>query len=212
MATVTLVAMDSVPSSLPPNASVEAPAGAAGAATRRARPMHEFPALQQSAIDLLRTPRSLAELSADDARCVVSYMWHVGYSVGATVIQEGDRSHTGFMLLLLSGEVSVELDAAGPGGSTLISVLGPGHLIGEMGVLDGAPRSAHCVAASRVEAAALTRSALNKLIDAHPAVGARLMAAVAQRLSERLRAAGEHLRMYAQLLHDQQAQSGTSKR
>jgi CRP/FNR family transcriptional regulator, cyclic AMP receptor protein len=174
-------------------------AGGAGRGVQRARPLHEFPALAQAASELLRTPTSLAELSLDDARRVASYMWVVGYQPGAVVIQEGDREHTGFMLLLLSGEVSIELAGAGVTEATPISVLGAGHLIGEMGVLDGAPRSMNCVAVSRVEAAALTRSALHQLIEEHPAVGARLMAAVAQRLAERLRAAGEQLRMLTQM-------------
>lgn len=165
----------------------------------RARPLHEFPALAQAASELLRTPTSLAELSLDDARRVATYMWMVSYNAGTIVIQESDRDHTGFMLLLLSGEVSIELTGSSAGDATPISVLGAGHLIGEMGVLDGAPRSTHCVAMSRVEAAALTRTALHQLIDEHPAVGARLMAAVAQRLADRLRAAGEQRRMLARM-------------
>ena len=183
-------------------------AGAGIGSSQRARPLHEFPALMQAATELLRTPTSLAELSRDDARRVAAYMWMVTYNAGAIVIQEGDRDHTGFMLLLLSGEVSIELEGSEPGDSTPISVLGAGHLIGEMGVLDGAPRSTHCVAASRVEAAALTRAALHQLIDEHPAVGARLMAAVAQRLAERLRAAGEQLRMLARIPISQPADFG----
>lgn len=78
-------------------------------------------------------------------------------------------------------------------------VLGPGHLIGEMGVLDGAPRSTNCAAVSRVEVGALTRASLHKLIDDHPTVGARLMAAVAHHLADRFRAVDEQLRRYGQM-------------
>lgn len=189
--------MDTQPAS--PLLPLPGAAALSGAAVQRPRPLHEVPALAQTASELLRTPTSLAELSIDDARRVASYMWVVAYNAGTVVIQEGDRDHTGFMLLLLSGEVSIELEGTSGDDSMPISVLGAGHLIGEMGVLDGAPRSTHCVAVSRVVAAALTRAALHKLIDEYPAVGARLMAAVAQRLAERLRAAGEQLRMLARL-------------
>ena len=163
---------------------------------RRARPLSDFPALAQAAVGLLRTPTALVELTADDAQRVVSYLWAVAYKSGATVMAEGDSARTGFMLLLLSGEVSVQTDGID---GAVISVLGAGHLIGEMGLIDGAPRSTHCVTVSRVEAGVLTRAGLNKLIAEHPAVGARLMVAIAQRLAERLRAAGDQLRMLTQL-------------
>ena len=187
-------------------------------AAQRPRPLSEFPAMAQTAAELLRTPTALAELSLEDARCVVEYMWLVGYAAGVTVLVEGDREHTGFMLLLLSGEVSVEAGGPGPGASgaraesALISVTGPGHLLGEMGVLDGAPRSTTCVAVSRVEAGALTRAALHKLIADQPTVGARLMAAVAQRLAERVRAADDQVRIYAQIAGKLQAEVEGLKR
>ena len=186
-------------------------------AAQRPRPLSEFPAMAQTAAELLRTPTALAELSLEDARCVVEYMWLVGYAAGVTVLVEGDREHTGFMLLLLSGEVSVEAGGSptlGSGSpmSALISVTGPGHLIGEMGVLDGAPRSTTCVAVSRVEAGALTRAALHKLIADQPTVGARLMAAVAQRLAERVRAADDQVRIYAQIAGKLQAEIEGLKR
>jgi len=176
---------------------------------QRARPLPEFPALAQAAATLLRTPTALGELTADDALCVASYMWAVAYNAGATVMQAGESQHTGFMLLLLSGEVSVETQGTE---ASVISVIGAGSLIGEMGLIDGAPRSTNCLAVSRVEAGALTRAGLNKLIGEHPAVGARLMVAIAQRMAERLRAAGEQLHMVTQLLGDQQAEIARLKR
>lgn len=186
-------------------------------AAQRPRPLSEFPAMAQTAAELLRTPTALAELSLEDTRCVVEYMWLVGYAAGVTVLVEGDREHTGFMLLLLSGEVSVEAGGSptlgnGSSMSALISVTGPGHLIGEMGVLDGAPRSTTCVAVSRVEAGVLTRAALHKLIADQPTVGARLMAAVAQRLADRVRAADDQVRIYAQIAGKLQAEVEGLKR
>ena len=162
---------------------------------QRARALTEFAALAQAAVGLLRTPTALHELTPDDARIVVSYMLAVAYSAGATVLKAGDTEHTGFMLLLLSGEVSVETSD-----SAVISVLGAGSLIGEMGLIDGAARATSCVAVGRVEAGALTRAALDQLIADHPPVGARLMVAVAQRMADGLRATGEQLRMVTAML------------
>lgn len=159
-----------------------------------------------AAVTLLRTPTALAQLSPEEAACVVSFMRLVGFSPGAMIIREGDQLETGYMLLLLSGEVSVQTRDAGSDQPVEISVLGPGSLIGEMGLLDGAPRSASCVAASRIEAAALSRGALDLLIEQHPQVGAKLMVALSQRLGDRLRATGQQLGMYVHLLQNMQSE------
>ena len=71
-------------------------------------------------------------------------------------------------------------------------------------MLDGAPRSATCRAVSDVQAAGLSRQDLQRLIDEHPKVAARLLVAISQRIGDRLRAMGEQLRLYARLTAAQQ--------
>jgi CRP/FNR family transcriptional regulator, cyclic AMP receptor protein len=168
------------------------------------RSTQKSPALAAAAITLLRTPTALAQLSPEESACVVSFMRLVGFAPGATLIHEGDQLETGYMMLLLTGEVTVQTLDALSGESTVISVLGPGNLIGEMGLLDGAPRSASCVAASRIEAAVLSRGALDQLIELHPHVSARFMVALSQRLGDRLRATGQQVGMYVQLMQNMQ--------
>ncbi len=68
-----------------------------------------------------------------------------------------------------------------------------------MALLDGAPRSATCTAVSAVQAAGLARRGLERLIDEHPRVAARLMVVLAQHMAERLRALDDQLRMYGQI-------------
>lgn len=197
-----------------PNPSAPASRANAAPVSGRTRPIAEAPELVELAVELLRTPSALTALTPAEARCVVGYMRTVSYPAGATVMREGDQAHTGYMLLLLSGEVSTETvrpgaDAAVPGDrsdAVSISVLGPGNLFGEMGLLDGEPRSVSCIAATRIDAAGLSREALELLLRDHPAVGARLMTAIAKRLADRLRAAGDQLRFYAQICGDMQQQ------
>lgn len=174
--------------------------------TSRTRPIAEMPALVELAVELLRTPSALTALTIDEARGVVAYMRLVSYPAGATVMREGDQVHTGYMLLLLAGEISVDTVQAAHSDPVAISVLGPGNLLGEMSLLDGEPRSVSCRAATAIEAAGLSRDALERLLRENPLVGARLMTAVAKRLADRLRAAGDQLRIYSQLVGDQQAQ------
>lgn len=62
---------------------------------------------------------------------------------GATVVRAGDR--TDFVYLVLSGSLKV-LVSDEEGREVILSMLGPGELFGEMGVLDENPRSATVVA------------------------------------------------------------------
>jgi CRP/FNR family transcriptional regulator, cyclic AMP receptor protein len=166
---------------------------------RAARSLTETPALADLAAELLQTGGAMSDLSAEDAACVVGYMGLVSFGAGATVFREGDASHTSYMLLVLSGEVSVETADPRGGGQVAISVLGPGNMIGEMGLLDGSPRSATCLASTAVQAGGLSRKALERLIEDNPRVGAKLMVGLSKRLADRLRAMSEQLVIYAQL-------------
>lgn len=166
---------------------------------RAARSLTETPALADLAAELLQTGGAMSDLSAEDAACVVGYMGLVSFGAGATVFREGDASHTSYMLLVLSGDVSVETADPRGGGQVTISVLGPGNMIGEMGLLDGSPRSATCIASTAVQAGGLSRKALERLIEDNPKVGAKLMVGLSKRLADRLRAMSEQLVIYAQL-------------
>ena len=148
---------------------------------------------------LLTMPSALAELSPTEAEFVIGYTQLRHFKAGTTVITQGERDRTGFMFLVLDGDVTVETVVVSRANSIVMSVMGPGSLLGEMGLLDGAPRAASCVAASDVTAAVLTRSALATLIHDDPAVGAKLLIAISQRLAERLRESGQKLRAYTQL-------------
>lgn len=164
----------------------------------RTRALVEAPALAEAAVRMLCVPSALATFTEAEARTVVACMRRVSYPEGAIVMREGDQVHTGYMLLLLEGEVSVETAADGSG--VEVSVLCPGNLFGEMALLDGEPRSVSCRAVTAIEAAGLSRDALALLLREHPVACAKLMALMAQRLADRLRAAGDQLRMYAELL------------
>jgi CRP/FNR family transcriptional regulator, cyclic AMP receptor protein len=167
------------------------------------RPIERFPELARSAAELLHSPPALLGLSAEEARAVVAAMQLFDIPKGATLLEEHDREDTGHMFLILSGEVSVEVDHAGPA-PVPISVLGAGSLIGEMALLDGQPRSTHCSALSAVQAAGLSRAGLDALLQSQPRVAARLLAEVGCIVSNRLRALSDQLRIYARLAESQQ--------
>ncbi|MFM9881165.1 MAG: cyclic nucleotide-binding domain-containing protein [Burkholderiaceae bacterium] len=171
------------------------------------KPAAEFPSMQDPAnadmaalaTELLRTPSALMQLTADEARVVVGYMMPLEIDEGITFIQQGDAENTHFMVLVLAGEVMVESIVVSRTEPITVNVLGPGHIIGEMGLLDGEPRSASCKAATTLHCAILNRDALGRLLEADPRTAAKLMLAVSLRIAERLRESAHKLQMYAQL-------------
>lgn len=153
---------------------------------------------------LLIAPTALMQLTLDDALTVVSYMLPRKIAEGTTFITEGDTTDTGYMMLLLEGEVTVESIVVSRHAPITVTVLGPGSLIGEMGMVDGQARLASCTASSEVRCAILSRDALEKLSKDDPHTAAKLMFAVSLRVAERLRETTEKLKMYSQLVQAMQ--------
>ncbi|MDE2048163.1 MAG: cyclic nucleotide-binding domain-containing protein [Betaproteobacteria bacterium] len=153
---------------------------------------------------LLATPSALAGLHDSEAEVVVSYMVARFVQAGAAFIREGDAQHTGFMLLILDGEATVESLVVSRSNPMVLSVIGPGSVLGEMGVIDGSPRSATCTASTDLRVAVLSRDRLQALLDDHPRLGAKLLLALGQRLAERLRDVNQKLRSYGQLVQAMQ--------
>jgi CRP/FNR family cyclic AMP-dependent transcriptional regulator len=154
---------------------------------------------EEVAARLLVTPSALDALTLKDARCVVTYMRPKWIRAGEVFIREGEIQRNDYLLLVLEGDISIENQLPGSDGNVVVNVVGPGHLIGEMGLLDGSPRSATCTANVDIAAAILTRTALMRLLKQQPAIGARLLLAISKRMADRLRDTTRKLRTFAQM-------------
>jgi CRP/FNR family transcriptional regulator, cyclic AMP receptor protein len=153
----------------------------------------------ERAAEMLTANSALMQLSHQEARAVVAYMRPRKIPEGTTFIREGDTQDTGFMLLVLDGEVTVETIVVSRTAPITVTVLGPGSLIGEMGLLDGSPRSASCIAMSNLRCAMLTREGLNQLLYDDARTAAKLMMAISLGIANRMRESQEKLKLYAQL-------------
>ncbi|MDP2417877.1 MAG: cyclic nucleotide-binding domain-containing protein [Hydrogenophaga sp.] len=153
---------------------------------------------------LLRAPTALMQLSEAEALTIVGFMTPHRFTSGTVIIRQGEATDTGFMVLVLDGEITVENLIGHRVNPVTVNVLGPGSLIGEMALVDGAARSATCTASTDVHCAVLTRDALEALIAKRPATAAKLMTAVAQRLAERLRESIHKQQIYSKLLQSLQ--------
>ncbi|MCU0932033.1 MAG: cyclic nucleotide-binding domain-containing protein [Serpentinimonas sp.] len=164
-------------------------------------------AVRAQAAQLLIAPTALEALTLEEALTVVDYMAPLAIDAGVTIVYEGETDDGGFMLLVLAGEVTVESEPVQfDEDNLLVRVLGPGSLMGELSLLDGAlslldgaPRSATCVASTDIFAAVLTRERFLELLRQDPRVGAKLLLAVSQRLADHLRATTHKLKLFAQM-------------
>lgn len=87
----------------------------------------------------------------------------------------GEKTPADKAYLIVEGTVSVRK------GGQEVATLGPGDVIGEIGIIEHTLRSASVVTTSPLEAVHFTREALEQLIDQVPAFGEALRATVADR-------------------------------
>ena len=156
------------------------------------------------AAEMLMSPPALMQLNLKEAQVVVQYMRPQFIPEGTTFIREGDTEDNDFMVLVLDGEVTVENIVVSRVSPLTVTVLGPGSMQGELGLIDGLPRSASCTASSELRCAILTRDAMRQLLADEPVIGAKLMMAISMRIGERLRDNTEKLKKYVQLTRSMQ--------
>jgi CRP/FNR family transcriptional regulator, cyclic AMP receptor protein len=164
--------------------------------------MYDFsPQQAERASALLTANRACLGLAQSDALTVVAHMSRQVFVDGMVLIRENERGDSSaHMMLVMRGAVVVEQQCHGRGDPLIIARLEEGDFIGEMSIIDGAPRSATCRADGDLEVATLSREQLLRLVAKHPAIAAKLLLAVAQRMAERLRQTAQKLFLYEQLV------------
>ena len=104
---------------------------------------------------------------------------------GQTIIEEGEEGND--LLLLLSGRVGIQIESISPYVEVGINKLDAGDVIGEMAIIDPAPRSATVVALEACEIFRVPSEPLLDLFASEPAWGMLFMRNLASILSGRLR-------------------------
>lgn len=103
------------------------------------------------------------------------------YRRGASIISQGDRSDTVFVVL--SGRVKVTVNTA-DGREILLAVDGPGELLGYFEAIypAGDPRTASNVALEAVECRAMTGQEFRALLDSSPSIPLVILSWAVRRL------------------------------
>jgi CRP/FNR family transcriptional regulator len=130
-------------------------------------------------IEVLRRAPLFATLDDEAFRLLTDELTEVDLSRGASVFREGDQGDQ--LYFIVSGKV--KLGRTSPDGrESLLAILGPGELFGEMALFDPSPRTATATAVSETRLAGLKNESLNGLLRTRPEVSAQLLQALARRL------------------------------
>ncbi len=103
------------------------------------------------------------------------------FEAGDFIVRQGNPGIG--LFVITSGKVQVaKTDASGQ--RYEIAQHGPGEVIGEMAVLDGAVRSADVIALEPTECLVLASWAFNSFVEAHPKVALEILPMVVKRFRE----------------------------
>jgi CRP/FNR family cyclic AMP-dependent transcriptional regulator len=113
---------------------------------------------------------------------------------GEYLIRSGDAGDS--LYLLMTGSVEVRLPSDSGGKGSRLDVFEAGMSFGEMGFLDGAPRSADVMALEPVSFRVIDRALFDRLGQERPDIKIRMLEQIARQLSVNLRKANTEAAAY----------------
>lgn len=102
------------------------------------------------------------------------------FAADSQLMHQGDVSDC--MYLIVSGRVRVERSHPDLIEPLVLAELGPGEVVGEMGLLDAGPRSATVSAVEETQTLELSADAVRETIEQFPEVSGALLRVLTQRL------------------------------
>ena len=132
----------------------------------------------------LRSIRMFAGFTDDECNRLLEVMRPLSLASGATAVKQGEEGDT--LLVVMDGILRVEV-ADISGQSATVATVQQGEVVGEMAVLDPAPRSATVVAATECELLQLDRAGLERLRKTCPSASATIVGAIITDVTRRLR-------------------------
>lgn len=129
---------------------------------------------------LKRTP-IFAEVTTDDLRVVVEEMQEEAYFAGERVFEINDPSDR--MYVVLTGKIGISIDPD-PKVRKFVSMVEPGGCFGEMGPLDGSPRSGTAYVVEDAHLLYLDKLKLHGLIKSYPELALGLLKGMSTRVRE----------------------------
>jgi CRP/FNR family transcriptional regulator, cyclic AMP receptor protein len=141
---------------------------------------------------LLRSSAAFEGMPKDIAQRVAALMDMHVFDEGRFLTQEGSVN-SGQLMIVASGEAEISSNSKSDGAHLVHRVAKAGHIIGEVGFIDGNPHSATCKATSQMHVAVLSRDDFVAMFEADPMSAAQLMAGLLKLLAKRIRHANAHM-------------------
>lgn len=129
-------------------------------------------------------------IGGDDLKLLEAALVELSFPQGAPIFTTGDSADG--LYVVTAGSVSVYL--RGESGRKRIASLAPGVVFGEMGLLDGLPRSADLVADENSVVLKLTRTKFEEIRRSHPGLAAAILFNLSSEMATRLRYVNLELR------------------
>jgi len=134
--------------------------------------------------DRLRSIRMFAGFADDECNRLLEVMRPRSLESGAVIFEQGASGDT--LVVVMDGILRVEV-ADHQGQSATVATIQQGEVVGEMAVLDPAPRSATVVAATDCQLLELSRDGLEKLRKISPSASATIVGTIISDVTRRLR-------------------------
>ncbi len=131
------------------------------------------------AIEALAHCRLFRGLSVEARGAIATHMRTRRFRKGEVIFHEGDPGDSLFVVVSGAAKVVVPSEE---GGEAILASVRRGDFLGELALLDGAPRSAGAIALEATELLALPRERFIALVAAEPAIRDALLASLAAEL------------------------------
>lgn len=129
----------------------------------------------------LRTLPMFEQVPDDELENLARASSYRKVSRNTTIVRAGDV--TDALYVLISGSIKV-LNSDEEGREVILAILGPGEFFGEMGLLDGLPRSANVLATEPCELLVIAKADFRRCLAENFDVALYLMRSLVQRLRE----------------------------
>ncbi len=130
---------------------------------------------------LLREVPIFTDLSPEDLGQVAQIAREQWLPEGAILCRDGDEGNA--LYVIVSGEVRVQKSVGG--NEKVLAVRGAGDFVGEMAVIDSAPRMATLVAQGELRVLVIDGEAFSAILHERPGVSISVMRVLSRRLRER---------------------------
>lgn len=130
---------------------------------------------------ILKSTSIFSEVNTDDLRVVVEEMQEEAYFPGEHVFEINDPSDR--MYIVLTGKIGISIHRD-PRVKDFVTELGPGECFGEMGPIDGAPRSGTACVLEDSLLLYLDKLKLHGLIASYPELALGLLRGMSVRVRQ----------------------------